>query len=497
MSLRALRRDRRRCSNKIRAFIEDFSQLHRAKVRAGGTIVASRPWEACEIIMRSIIVYVMAQMRRMQSDRRGVVAVVIALVAIPVLAGFATLAVDTSTWSSSQNSAQGAADNAALSAVVAKGAGSSSTQITNEVLANAALNGFTNGQNGVTVTVNNPPKTGPNTSNSNAYEVIVTKPQNAFFSGLLGTAPTVIGRSVAIVQSGSPACVLALDSSASGAITMSGGASVGAPKCAVAANSSSATAGNFSGGATLTAANFNVVGNYSVSGGATVSATIMTGAPKTTDPYASLAVPSYTVCNNTAYSLSGGTATLASSVDCGAISVSGGGHLTMNPGAYSSITVSGGSTLTMNPGIYVIYGSGGFNLSGGTTTNASGGVSIVLTSNTGSSYGSITISGGATLTLTAPSSGSMQGVAFYVDRNAPKSGSDSFSGGSSMAITGSIYTPSQQATYSGGSSTASVCLQLIADTVNFSGGSSFGVSCGSLTVPGLQPTGGTKGVPAE
>jgi Flp pilus assembly protein TadG len=441
------------------------------------------------------IFLVTATLRRLMADRRGIVAVVIALVAIPVLAGFAALAIDTSTWSSAQNSAQGAADNAALSALVAAGAGASSTQITNEALANAALNGFTNGQNGVTVTVNNPPKSGPNTSNSKAYEVIVKQPQNAFFSKLLGTAPTVIGRSVA-VQSGPPACVLALDSSASGAITMSGGASVGAPNCTVAANSSSATAGNFSGGATLTTKNFNVVGNYSVSGGATVSATtIKTGAPATADPYASLAVPSYTVCNSTPFSLSGGTGT-APTTDCGAISVSGGGHLTMNPGTYSSITVSGGSTLTMNSGIYVIYGSGGFNLSGGTTTNASG-VSIVLTSNTGSSYGSITISGGATLTLTAPSSGSMQGVAFYVDRNAPKSGSDSFSGGSSMAITGSIYTPSQQANYSGGSSTASACLQLIADTVNFSGGSSFGVSCGSLTVPGLQPTGGPKGVPAE
>jgi hypothetical protein len=60
-----------------------------------------------------------------------------------------------------------------------------------------------------------------------------------------------------------------------------------------------------------------------------------------------------------------------------------------------------------------------------------------------------------------------------MDRNAPgpnttPSGTaDSFSGGSSMSITGSLYLPSQQVSYSGGSSTGSECLQLIADNVYY------------------------------
>lgn len=91
----------------------------------------------------------------------------------------------------------------------------------------------------------------------------------------------------------------------------------------------------------------------------------------------------------------------------------------------------------------------------------------------------------------------MQGVAFYVDRNAPAN-SDAFSGGSTMSITGSIYMPSQKVSYSGGSSTNPACLQLIADTVTLSGGSSFGVVCpAGLVVPGLQQQAGTKGIPAE
>jgi Flp pilus assembly protein TadG len=147
-------------------------------------------------------------LRRLRSDSRGVVAVVIALT-VPVLAGLAALAVDTSVWSSAKNSAQGAADAAALSAVAAATAGSSSTQIQNEAYASTASAGFTNGQGGVTVTVNNPPKSGSYTNNSSAYEVIVKQPQNLFFAGVLGAAPTISGRAVALVAS-KPACVLAL-----------------------------------------------------------------------------------------------------------------------------------------------------------------------------------------------------------------------------------------------------------------------------------------------
>ncbi|MGH6839498.1 MAG: TadE/TadG family type IV pilus assembly protein [Methylocella sp.] len=462
--------------------------------------------------MRSIIWFIIrlaAPLRRLRSDNKGVVAVVIALT-IPVLAGLAALAVDTSVWSSAKNSAQGAADAAAMSAVAAATAGSGSTQIQNEVYASSALAGFTNGQKGVTVTINNPPKSGGFTTNSNAYEVIITQPQTRFFAGVLGAAPTISGRAVALVA-GNPACILALDPLASAVddVGLSGGATIVATKCAVAANSSNGTAVALSGGSSLKASNLNVVGNYSVTGGATIvtpPTIIKTGAPVTKDPYASLAVPSFSSSPcSPLFSVSGGHSGAITAGCYDGISVSGGGTLTMAAGNYvinggNGISLSGGSTVTMGAGIYTINapGSGnGFVLSGGNTVNASGGVSIVLTNNTGitSKWGTVNISGGATLNLTAPSSGPMQGVALYMDRNAPAN-SDNFSGGSSMSITGSLYLPSQPVSYSGGSSTGSACLQLIALKVSFSGGSSFGVSCGTLNVPGFQSS-VTKGVPAE
>ncbi|MGH6836777.1 MAG: TadE/TadG family type IV pilus assembly protein [Methylocella sp.] len=465
--------------------------------------------------MRSInwfIIRLAAPLRRLRSDDRGVVAIVVGL-AVPVLLGFAALAVDTSMWSSAKNSAQGAADAAVLSVVAAATAGSNATQIQNEAYASAALSGFTNGQNGVTLTINNPPKSGPNTSNTGAYEVIIAQPQTRHFAGVLGAAPTISGRAVAIVA-GTPACILALDRSATKAadVGLSGGADIGAPNCAVAANSSDSSAVSLSGGSTLKAANLNVVGNYSVTGGATVTATIKTNAPVTRDPYGCsggkcLAVPSFSTSGCLPDpSLSGGaTGTITPGCYDG-ISVSGGATLTMRPGNYvinggGGMNLSGGSKVTMGAGIYTFNG-GSFSPSGGNTIDASGGVSIILTNTPSASttpnWGNVNLSGGANLTLTAPSSGPMQGVAVYMDRNAPASISDSFTGGTSMAITGSLYLPSQPVSYSGGSSTASKCLQLIALTVSFSGGSSFGVNCGTLNVPGLQPQqSGTQGVPAE
>jgi hypothetical protein len=420
-------------------------------------------------------------MRGFSGDRSGIVVVLVAL-AMPVLLGLTAFAVDVSNWSSSKNSIQAAADNAALSAAVAAAqSGATLTQIQNQAYAVAATTGFTNGQKGVTVTVNNPPATGPNTANTSAYEVIIKQPQTRYFAALLGAAPTVSGRAVMFVA-GNPACVLALDGSASSAIGVNGAFNINAPKCTVAANSSSGTAVTLNGAGTLTASNLNVVGNYTKNGAVTVNATIKTGAPATADPYANLAVPAVGACSQTNYSKNGA------------------GTVTLNPGVYcGGISVNGAFTVTMNPGVYIING-GGFNLNGATTITGSG-VSIVVTNKPGGSgsWGNVTINGSTTFTLTPPASGPMQGVAVYVDRNAPPGGTDGFNGASNMKITGSVYVPSQTVSWNGATATGSDCLQLIADKITINGAGSFGTNCGSLVVPGLQQTQGPngKGVPAE
>ena len=62
-------------------------------------------------------------------------------------------------------------------------------------------NGFTDGVNGATVVVNNPPLNGPHATgptNGGYVEVVVSKNQPAIFMALFGrSAMTVVGRAVA------------------------------------------------------------------------------------------------------------------------------------------------------------------------------------------------------------------------------------------------------------------------------------------------------------
>jgi hypothetical protein len=85
------------------------------------------------------------------------------------------------------------------------------------------------------------------------------------------------------------------------------------------------------------------------------------------------------------------------------------------------------------------------------------------------------------VSITAPTSGPTAGLAFFQDRNAPSSGTDNFSGGTTQIITGAIYFPHQAVNYSGGASAGgSSCTQLIAYTMTFSGGSTFNNTCAGV-----------------
>ena len=355
----------------------------------------------------------------------------------------------------------------------------------------------------MTVTVNNPPASGPNAANTSAYEVIITQPQTRYFAGLLGAAPTISGRAVALVG-GSPGCVIARATSGTG-ISIVNATNVGAKNCTVAANSSSPTAVDLLNASLLTASNLNVVGNYQAANASTVVSPptiIKTNAPATKDPYANLAVPSFNTggCQPKVTVTNGATNTIGPGCYNG-ISVSNAAKLTMTAGNYiinggGGISVTNASTLTMGAGIYIING-GSFSLANATTTTASG-ASIVLT-NTPSApgtpnWGSVSFVNASNFTLTPPTSGAFQGVAFYMDRNAPATITDTFANASSTSLTGSLYFPSQPVNYANASSAGPACLQLIALTITFANAASFGTSCPpGLVVPGFQQQVGTKG----
>src|SRR5262249_35086773 len=158
-------------------------------------------------------------------------------------------------------------------------------------------------------------------------------------------------------------------------------------------DSRSSTALQASGSARVTAGAIRVVGGVQRTGNATLSPAPVTGVTAVTDPMAGLAA--YT----------GGT-------NQGSINISGTTSRTINRGISSSITVSGSARLTLNAGVYAISG-GGFNVSGNGIVTGTG----VMIYNAGSNYpgaggtfGAINISGNASLTLTAATTGAYAGV---------------------------------------------------------------------------------------
>jgi Flp pilus assembly protein TadG len=412
------------------------------------------------------------------ADRAGGIAVMTAL-SLSSLVGAAGLGTEAGLWYVAKRDMQSAADTAAYSASSALMAGQNTTNAALAAKAVTARYGFANGTGGVVVTVNSPPESGSYTTNSSAVEVIVQQPQTLLFSSLfLASSPTISARAVGLAGVAGNGCVLTLDKGNVTDLTDSGGATLNLNNCGIDVNSSSADALSISGGATINAYSATITGNYETSGGAKLSAThgITTGAAPTADPYVSVNVPSYSGCNQNSYSLSGGaTKTL---------SAGGSTYVFCN-----GLSVSGGATLTLGAGVYIID-RGSFSLSGGAIVNATSGTTIVLTSSTGAGYATAQISGGTTLSLTAPSTGATAGLAFFQDRNAPSSGTNSFSGGSTQKITGAIYFPNQGVSYSGGATTGgAACTQLVAFTAQFSGGTTFNNTCSGV---GVNAIGGSS-----
>src|SRR5215472_4137834 len=110
--------------------------------------------------------------RGKRRDDAGIAVVVVAL-SMVVIMGFLGLAIDTSYLRTVKQRMQTAADAAALAGASELSYG----DVTSAAQADAATNGFANGVNGVTVTVNNPPQTAsdPHYNDAKYVETIISQ----------------------------------------------------------------------------------------------------------------------------------------------------------------------------------------------------------------------------------------------------------------------------------------------------------------------------------
>ena len=405
-------------------------------------------------------------------DERGSVAVHIGLMMI-VLIGMAALGIEVGSLYLAQRRMQAAADAAAVSAAMARATGRPA-DFRIEAKAVASTFGYINGVNGTTITVNSPPARGPNSANLAAIEVIVSQPQELALIKVYRSGTFDVGaRAVATVGGGPAFCMLQLDGSASRGFTMSNGATVTLDDCGVAVDSDDRWALYMSGGARLNTPKVSVVGDASVSNGARINPgdALETQQPAVSDPYANVAVPSYSGCGN------------------GTNKTYNWGTWIMTPGVYcNGVTIQNAARVTMQPGIYIID-RGTFTIGGGATLTGNG-VTIILTSREGGHAATVDIGNGSSVSLTAPTTGATAGLVFFGDRIKPEDNDvNYFRGGASITIVGAIYFPRQAVQFENGASNSSACTQLIAATIEMQGGSRFRNNC----PPGVSPIVGGSG----
>jgi len=393
--------------------------------------------------------------------------VAIAAVCLPLLVGAAGLAVDTTQWTYWRRQLQREADSAALAGAFAKAqskdpvvAANSDLSRTNTILLSGPAD------------IHSAPTTGAFIGNSQAVRVSLTTSQRLPFSGsfMLAT-PAISASATAAVVSNGDYCALALSpTTASAGIKMQGSASLNFG-CGLATNSQAANAVTAGGSSSITATPVSAVGGLTASNNYVGGTQLLPYSLPQPDPFANLPTPSPSGCQSQ-------------------VTVGPNTTQTLSPGCYSGMNLKG--TVTLNPGTYYIDG-GSFSV-GSQAIVAGDGVTIILTSSSAASNPSLiatlNVNGGATLQLTAPTSGTYKGILFYQDRRALDSGADTLNGNASSKLQGALYFPSQELDFSGTSGMTTDCLQLVAYRLTFIGNTSVSNQCpaasGAASFKGVQ-----------
>ena len=166
----------------------------------------------------------------------------------------------------------------------------------------------------------------------------------------------------------------------------------------------------------------------------------------------------------------------------------GASSITLSPGIYcGGISFGAYTNAVFQSGIYVLR-NGGLNTAGNTTATGSG-VSFYLTGvgtavQLQNDY--VDLSAQTTLTITAPTTGPMAGIAIYQDHtSATGTLTNTLSGNSTVNFTGVLYFGNQNVVVSGSSENQSAGFTaMVAYTVNYSGYSTLYLNSnyGSTTV---------------
>lgn len=388
------------------------------------------------------------------ANRKGNV-LVIAAAAMPLLIGSAGLAIDTIQLSLLKRHLQRAADSGALAGAYALVQEKDAPAAVSRALAfNDAF------PLASTPIVENGPTVGPYAGSSRAVRVILAAERSLpFWSFFSDSPPTInVEATAALVYTGKY-CMVSLDESAGTGITFAGNATVNLG-CGVISNTSGANAVSAMGGASVTASPIAAVGGVPGSSVYKQPTLLLPYSLKQKNPFSDIldpALPSTPECEE---QITDAT-------------------LTLTPGkCYKGLNVD--RSMTFPAGTY--YFTGDFSLNSKANITAHG-VTFVFTSQTPSNpstFPALSIDGSARLDLTAPTSGTYEGIIMHYDSQAPLA-SHMINGNSSSKFEGAFYFPTQHLTYNGNSDMTTNCIQLVAYRLTFEGNTKINNSC---------PTGG-------
>lgn len=485
----------------------------------------------------------LALIRRLLADRRGVSAILIAVMAA-VIIGFASLGIEVVNALQKQRSMQSAADSAAMAAVVAAVTGYP-TDYKQEGYGVAGKAGFTSGTHtcdapNSTVYVGTPctgdpannlaacaPPTNP-PGPTPCVEVLIRQPFTLWLAHVVFPSNFTLQARAVAVSTAANGCAAILDPTDKGSFTVGGNAAVQIVGCDMYVNSSyTPGAAVNNGGATIACSGLFTVGT-ATGFDPTTCPTGQSG--PIADPYANVPNPAVPgTCNNVTVN-AGTTTTLTATttpICIRTLKVNGGGTLQLCPDLYvvtNSLNIVGGGTLrslqgtnTLIPGTTTPDPTYDATFATDCPNNVAtdSGVTIFLQGGATASVGSNNPGGAASFALTAPvcdptvssgptacspagtdfvkSTGLPTGMLFFQDRtsgsachgNSPAS---SFTGSSTSLLSGTLYFPTQCLNFSGGSLQTSACLSVVSYQLGINGGPSLNATlCNPFHARQIRP----------
>jgi Flp pilus assembly protein TadG len=443
-------------------------------------------------------------MRNLLRSQRGSAAFATVIALVPLI-GVVALGAEAGSWYVTHQHAQNAADAAAYSGALRLActiAGATcDTSVDHRAKEFAAQNAFCNAGDtaypgtqcapslpaGISQTVqiaigdyNAGTFTTPAASNGNAVRARVSQQQPAYLAAVLGlTTVNIPAQAIALVQQPSKVCALALGpdpNAGNGALKIAGNVSNNGTGCPIMSDASV----QFASTTSFTGPGWAVLGATGCSPTTTCAnpgATHNYFMPYANDPLNKLNGESFNSLTSTGK---------PNDLPCS-------GTLTPNSppnstNLYRNLSCTTGNAVNFSPGTYFFY-NGTIKLNGGTVTctactpwppaGTGLGVTLVLLGNS-----SLSISGGATVSLSAPYtntfSADLNGV--LIDDQAPNASSNKVNiTGGSVRLGGAMYFPNVDVTWNGGTqSTNTTCSEVIAKTLTMGGG-------GYLSTDGCAP----------